>query len=51
MVVAMDGTTIETGDELQSVIAGKQPGDKVEITYVRNGGRKTVTATLAERPS
>ena len=43
--------TIETADELHSPIAGKQPGDKVEITIVRDGDWRTVTVTLAERPS
>jgi putative serine protease PepD len=51
VVVSIDGTTIATGDQLQSVIAGKKPGDKVKITYVRDGDRKTATVTLAERPS
>jgi putative serine protease PepD len=51
VVVTIDGTTIDTGDELQSVIAGKKPGDKVQVTYVRDGDRKTATVTLAERPS
>jgi putative serine protease PepD len=51
VVVAVDGNPIETGDELQSTIASKQPGDKLQVTYVRSGERKTVTVTLAERPS
>jgi putative serine protease PepD len=51
VVVAVDGNPIETGDELQSAIASKQPGDKLQVLYVRSGERKTVTVTLAERPS
>jgi putative serine protease PepD len=51
VIVALDGTKIESADELRSAIAGKQPGEKIEITYVRDGATKTVTATLAERPS
>jgi putative serine protease PepD len=51
VVVALDGTKIETADELRSAIAGKRPGEKITITYVRGGVTKTVTATLAERPS
>jgi putative serine protease PepD len=51
VIVALDGAKIETADELRSAIAGKQPGEKIEITYVRDGDTKTVTATLTERPS
>ena len=51
VIVALDGTKIETADELRSAIAGKRPGEKITITYVRDGVTKTVTATLAERPS
>ena len=41
VIVALDGTTIETADELRSFVAGKRPGDKVEITYVRAGETRT----------
>jgi putative serine protease PepD len=51
VVVAIDGNTIETADELRSAVAAKQPGDELSLTFVRDGDRKTVTVELAERPS
>jgi len=29
----------------------KQPGDKVSVTYVRNGTTKTTQVTIGTRPS
>ena len=51
VVVALDGRTIGTADALRSAVAGKQPGEQLELTIVRDGERRTVTAELAERPS
>jgi putative serine protease PepD len=51
VVVAIDGRAIQSADELRSTVAAKQPGDKLQLAYVRSGERKTVTLTLAERPS
>jgi S1-C subfamily serine protease len=36
---------------LQSAIDAKKPGDRVIVDYVRNGEHRTVTVTLATRPS
>jgi S1-C subfamily serine protease len=38
-------------EDLVSVIEGKKPGDKLEVTVVRGGGEKTVTVTLGNRPA
>ena len=51
MITKLDGKTIESGADLSSVIDGKKPGDKLEVTYVRNGKTHTVTVTLGTRPS
>jgi putative serine protease PepD len=51
VVVAIDGRTIGTADALRSAVAGKQPGEQLELTIVRDGDRRTVRAELAERPS
>jgi S1-C subfamily serine protease len=51
VITALDGREIETADELRRLIDAKQPGDELEVTYVRGGETHTVTVTLAERPS
>ena len=50
IIVAVDGTPITTSQSLTSAIAEKRKGDKVKITVVRDGKKRVVTATLAERP-
>src|SRR5207245_441155 len=50
VVVAIDGKSINTNRDLIDYISYLPVGSKVNITVVRNGQRKTVTATTAERP-
>jgi len=44
VVIAINGETVETTSDLQEKITRYRPGDKVDVTYVRNGkeGNKTV---------
>ena len=42
---------VRAADELGTAIDAKKPGDRVTLTYTRNGASHTVTVTLAERPS
>jgi len=51
VITAVDGQTIATADDLTSAVAGKHPGDKVSITYVRNGSTRTASVTLGTRAS
>jgi S1-C subfamily serine protease len=51
IITAIDGKTIDTGDDLASAIAGKQPGDTVEIEYYHDGEKQTAEVELGERPS
>ena len=51
VITKLDDTTVESGADLSSVIDGKKPGDKLEVTYVRNGDTHTTTVTLGTRPS
>ena len=37
-------------DDVVSAIAGKQPGDTVEIEYYRGDDKRTVEVKLGERP-
>jgi S1-C subfamily serine protease len=50
VVVQIDGKKIGSADELRSAIAAHKPGDKIELTYVRNGKRHTTSVTLTSRP-
>jgi putative serine protease PepD len=51
VITKLDGKTVEDGADLSSVIDGKKPGDKLAVTYVRDGDTRTVTVTLGTRPS
>ncbi|HMC20266.1 MAG TPA: PDZ domain-containing protein, partial [Thermoanaerobaculia bacterium] len=50
VVVEIDGRKISTNRELIDYISYLPVGSKVNITVIRNGQRKTFTATTAERP-
>jgi S1-C subfamily serine protease len=51
LIVAVDGKEIATGDELAAAIAGKQPGDTVEVELYRGDDKQTVEVELGERPA
>ena len=51
VVTAVDGNSIETGDELRSAIDAKKPNDKITLTIKRNGKERTVQVTLGQRPA
>jgi membrane-associated protease RseP (regulator of RpoE activity) len=50
VIVSAGGLPVETRDELVSVITATDPGEVLEITYVRNGVETTTQATLAPNP-
>jgi S1-C subfamily serine protease len=50
IITKIDNTEIATSDDVASVIGSKEPGDKVTITFLRDGKSRTVTATLGNRP-
>jgi S1-C subfamily serine protease len=50
-IVAVDGTPIVESSDLPNLITLKGPGDKVTLTILRGGKRRTVTVTLAPRPN
>jgi putative serine protease PepD len=51
VITGFAGETIQSADDLTAAVAGKAPGDKVSVTYVRNGTTKTTQVTLGNRPS
>src|SRR3954447_7148052 len=51
VVTSLGGTQVSNSDELARTISAHKPGDKVSVTYLRDGKSHTVTVTLANRPS
>jgi putative serine protease PepD len=51
VVIAVDGKTISSGDDLTRAIDAHKPGDKITLTYKRGGSEHSVELTLATRPS
>jgi S1-C subfamily serine protease len=50
VIVAVDGKTVNSADDVVNAVAGKQPGDTVELQYYRGQDKHTVQVTLGARP-
>jgi serine protease Do len=48
-IVSVDGRSIKNGDELVADIAGRKPGAKLALGYLRNGRKDEATVTVADR--
>jgi S1-C subfamily serine protease len=51
VVVAADGTTIESMTALKVFLRSRRPGQAVDLTYVRGGKELHAVATLTPRPT
>jgi serine protease Do len=51
VIVEFEGKPIEGSKELQNMVTSLKPGAKVQIVVLRDGERKTLTATLEESKS
>ncbi|MGB2952712.1 MAG: trypsin-like peptidase domain-containing protein, partial [Gaiellaceae bacterium] len=51
VITAFDGKSVTTSTQLETLVSAKKPGDKVSLTIVRKGSTRTVSVTLATRPS
>ena len=51
IIVAVDGTKVSSFDDLIAALSTHQPGQKVQVTYVRGGARHTTSATLSAASS
>lgn len=49
IIVAVDGERINNNQDLATAVGLKGPGDTVRIEYLRDGERRTATATLQQR--
>jgi serine protease Do len=50
VIARMGGADINNNGDLLRVLAERQPGDTVTVTYYRNGEQQETRLTLAERP-
>ncbi|HEY9040143.1 MAG TPA: DegQ family serine endoprotease [Roseovarius sp.] len=48
LIVAVDGTPVEGSGDLRNLIGLKRSGSEVEIAFLRDGERRTLTAELEE---
>ena len=51
MITELDGQEVSTSAELQAVLYQKELGDKMDITFYRNGSKKDTTVTLDQDSS
>ena len=49
IVTKINGVTVTSGPELQEQVTRFKPGDKISLTYVRNGKETTVPLTLKNK--
>jgi S1-C subfamily serine protease len=49
IIKKVDGAEITNGAELQGQVSRYKPGDKVPVTYLRNGKESTVSVTLKNK--
>jgi serine protease Do len=48
-ITAVNGKPVKTGDELVGIISSVKPGNKVNITYVRDGQQKEASVAVEDR--
>jgi putative serine protease PepD len=51
VITSLGGTKISNADELRAAISARKSGDKVSVTFRRNGQSHPVSLTLASRPA
>jgi len=49
IVTKINGRSIASGLEISGILASAQPGDKVKLTYIRDGKENTVEVTLSSQ--
>jgi serine protease Do len=48
-ITSVDGREVKNGDELVADIAGRKPGSKAKLGFMRNGKKEDTTVTIADR--
>lgn len=49
IIKKLNGTEISNGGEMQGIISRQKPGDKLPVTYIRNGKESTALVTLKNK--
>ncbi len=48
-IIAINGKPVKNGDELVNIISATRPGNKINLTYIRNGQQKEANVMVADR--
>jgi putative serine protease PepD len=48
-VTSLGGDKVTSSDDLGAAVRKHKPGDKVDLTFERNGNERTVSVTLGSR--
>ncbi|MFL5844249.1 MAG: S1C family serine protease [Solirubrobacteraceae bacterium] len=51
IITKVDGKAVATADDLATEIQSREPGDKVSITYLRDGKERTAAVELGKLPA
>ncbi len=51
VIIAVNDNPIGRSGQLQTIVASKKPGDKIKLTYIRDGKVNNVVVTLGDMPS
>jgi S1-C subfamily serine protease len=51
VITEVDGRKVTGMEEIVEIVNGKQPGDELELTILRDGDTRTATVTLGARPA
>jgi S1-C subfamily serine protease len=50
VIVEAGGRPVATVEDLYSVLRQRDPGDELQVAFMRDGDRDEATVTLADRP-
>jgi S1-C subfamily serine protease len=50
LIVGIEGEAVSSSADVRAAVAAAEPGDTIEIVYIRDGEERTATATLGSRP-
>jgi len=50
VIVAIDGKRVASPDDLSGIVGALEPGDRAKVDFLRDGRRRSVQVTLADRP-